>query len=70
MVIQKMTELGMGESSASDLETSQLGSINESTGAPIYANVNEEDTSNANVGGSGSSNDNEQTIIPVRSMME
>ena len=58
MVIQKMSELGMSESSASELESSQLSAISESS-QPLYANMAEDNSNNAN------SADMENNIIPV-----
>ena len=58
MVIQKMSEMGINDSSEAD---ATLGSIAENQ--PLYANMTEEDSSNANV---MSSSDRENNVsVPV-----
>ena len=60
MVIQKMSELGMNESSeVSEVET--LGSIAENQ--PLYANMTEEDSSNANIAQSDRENNMSVPVI-------
>ena len=60
MVIQKMSELGMSDSNLVMEQDEPLGMIVEQ---PLYANVNEEDSTNANF--AAYSADRENNSIPV-----